>query len=60
VLADFFTPETGEPLAVMEVECRSMGGDRCRFLVGSGDQMQRVYDAMSQGVGYEEAVSGGA
>jgi len=60
VLADFFTRLAGEPLAVMEVECRSMGGDRCRFLVGSGEQMQQVYDAMSQGVGYEEAVSGGA
>ena len=58
VLADFFTRLAGEPLAVMEVECRSMGGDRCRFLVGSGDQMQRVYDAMSQGVGYQEAVGG--
>ena len=56
VLADFFTRLAGEPLAVMEVECRSMGGDRCRFLVGSGDQMQRVYDAMSQGIGYQEAV----
>jgi len=56
VLADFFTRLAGEPLAVMEVECRSMGGDRCRFLVGSGDRMQRVYDAMSQGVGYQEAV----
>jgi len=58
VLADFFTRLAGEPLAVMEVECRSMGADRCRFLVGSGDQMQRVYDAMSQGVGYQEAVGG--
>jgi predicted hydrocarbon binding protein len=60
ILADFFTRLAGEPLAVMEVECRSMGSDRCRFLVGSGDQMQRVYDAMSQGVGYQEAVSAGA
>jgi predicted hydrocarbon binding protein len=56
VLADFFTRLAGEPLAVMEVECRSMGGDRCRFLVGNGDQMQRVYDAMSQGTSYQEAV----
>ena len=56
VLADFFTRLAGEPLAVMEVECRSMGGDRCRFLVGSGDQMQRVYEAMGQGVAYQEAV----
>jgi hypothetical protein len=40
----------------MEVECRSMGAPRCRFLVGSGDVMQRVYDAMGQGIPYEEAV----
>ena len=58
VLADFFTRLAGEPLAVMEVECRSMGGDRCRFLVGSGEQMQRVYEAMGQGVAYQDAVSG--
>jgi predicted hydrocarbon binding protein len=56
VLADFFGRLAGEPLAVMEVECRSMGGDRCRFLVGSGETMQAVYDAMGQGSSYEEAV----
>ena len=58
VLADFFTRLAGEPLSVMEVECRSMGGDRCRFLVGSGETMQHVYEAMGQGVSYEEAVAG--
>ena len=57
VLADFFTRLAGEPLSVMEVECRSMGGDRCRFLVGDGDTMQRVYEAMGQGVTYESAVT---
>lgn len=56
VLADFFGRVAGEPLAVMEVECRSMGGDRCRFLIGSGDTMQRVYDEMGQGRSYEHAV----
>jgi hypothetical protein len=56
VLADFFTRLAGEPLSVMEVECRSMGGERCRFLVGSGETMQRVYEAMGQGVTYEAAV----
>ena len=56
VLADFFGRIAGEPLAVMEVECRSMGGDRCRFLVGSGETMQRVYDEMGQGRSYEHAV----
>ncbi len=55
VLADFFGRLGGEPLAVMEVECRSTGGERCRFLVGSGETLQRVYDEMGNGVSYEEA-----
>lgn len=58
VLADFFGRLAGEPLAVMEVECRSMGNERCRFLVGSGETMQRVYDEMGQGYSYEQAVTG--
>ena len=57
VMADFFGRLAGEPVAVMEVECRSMGGERCRFLVGSGETLQHVYDEMAQGVGYDEAVA---
>src|SRR6266571_4114675 len=57
VLADFFGRLASEPLAVMEVECRSMGADRCRFLVGPGDVMQRVYEEMGKGVSYEEALA---
>ena len=60
VLADFFGRLADEPLAVMEVECRSMGASRCRFLVGTGEMMQRVYDEMGRGVSYEEAVGSGA
>ena len=60
VLADFFTRLAGEPLSVMEVECRSMGGERCRFLVGSGETMQHVYDAMGEGVTYERLATGRA
>ncbi len=56
VLADLFGRIAGESLAVMEVECRSMGASRCRFLVGSADTMQRIYDDMGQGVPYEQAV----
>src|SRR5690349_7007852 len=57
--ADFFGRVAGEPVAVMEVECRSMGSERCRFLVGATDTMQRVYDAMGEGVAYDEAVAVG-
>ena len=60
MFADFFGRVADAPLAVMEVECRSAGGERCRFLLGSTDVMQAVYDGMSQGHGYEAAVHASA
>jgi predicted hydrocarbon binding protein len=60
MFADFFGRVADAPLAVMEVECRSAGGERCRFLLGSTDVMQVVYDHMGQGYGYEEAVGASA
>jgi predicted hydrocarbon binding protein len=56
MLADFFGRVAGEPLVVMEVECRSMGSERCRFLLGSAETMQHVYDAMTQGVPYDASL----
>ena len=60
MFADFFGRVADAPLAVMEVECRSAGGSRCRFLLGSTEVMQSVYDRMSQGYGYEDAVAASA
>jgi predicted hydrocarbon binding protein len=57
MLADFFGRLAGEPLAAMEVECRSMGGSRCRFLVGSSDMLQHIYEEMSRGLSYEEVAA---
>jgi hypothetical protein len=57
--AEFFGRVAGEPVAVMEVECRSMGTERSRFLVGATEIMQRVYDAMGEGVAYDQAVAAG-
>jgi predicted hydrocarbon binding protein len=57
LFADFFGRLAGSPLAVMEVECRSMGAERCRFLLASGDVMQHVYDAMGNGLAYDAAVA---
>ena len=56
MFADFFGRVADAPLAVMEVECRSTGAERCRFLLGSTEVMQAVYDAMSAGHGYDAAV----
>jgi len=56
MFAAFFGHLAGAPLAVLEVECRSAGSERCRFLVGSAEVMQHVYDGLSAGMGYEEVL----
>jgi predicted hydrocarbon binding protein len=58
MFADFFGRVADAPLAVMEVECRSAGADRCRFLVGSPDVLGAVYEGMAEGRHYDEAASG--
>lgn len=56
LLADFFGRVAGAPLVAMEVECRSMGYDRCRFLLGSSETMQHVYNDMTQGKSYDASL----
>lgn len=58
MFSDFFGRVANAPLAVMEVECRSTGAERCRFLLGSTDVLQRIYDDMATGIAYGDAVSG--
>jgi predicted hydrocarbon binding protein len=58
IFADFFGRVADVPLAVLEVECRSMGSYRCRFLLGNSEVMTHIYEQMGKGVGYEEAVEG--
>ena len=60
MFADFFGRVADAPLAVMEVECRSAGAERCRFLLGSTEIMEHVYNAMSSGDTYEAAVGAAA
>ena len=57
MLADFLGRLSGETVAVMEVECRSNGSERCRFLSAMPETLQRVYEAMTSGQHYEEALS---
>jgi predicted hydrocarbon binding protein len=56
LLADFLGRLAGEAVAVMEVECRSRNDGRCRFLMATPDTLQRVYEAMTAGQTYEEAL----
>jgi predicted hydrocarbon binding protein len=56
MFADFFGRIADAPLAVLEVECRSAGDKRCRFLVGNADVMEHVYDTMGRGEAYDAAL----
>ncbi|MDA1082501.1 MAG: hypothetical protein O2973_12690 [Gemmatimonadetes bacterium] len=55
MLADFFGRTAAAPLSVLEVECRSSGSPRCRFLVGATDVMSHLYERMSAGEAYDAA-----
>lgn len=57
LLADFLGRLSGEPVAVMEVECRGRHDTRCRFLSATPETLQRVYERMTQGRSYEEALT---
>ncbi len=59
LLADFLGRMSRELVAVMEVECRSRGEERCRFLAGSPETLGILYDQMAQGKGYLEALGVG-
>ncbi len=56
MLADLLGRIAGEPTAVMEVECRSRGDARCRFLAGSPETLGSLYERMARGSGYAEAL----
>jgi predicted hydrocarbon binding protein len=56
MLADFLGRISGETMAAMEVECRSRADARCRFLTATPAVLQRVYDEMTQGRTYLEAL----
>ena len=44
VLADFFGRIAAAPVSVMETECRSMGALQCKFLIGTPERLQQIYD----------------
>src|SRR6185436_14185751 len=59
LLADFFGRVSQVLVAVMEVECRSRGEARCRFLAGAPETLSVLYERMAQGSGSLEALAGG-
>jgi len=57
MLADFLGRLSDETVSVMEVECRSRGDERCRFLSATPAVLERVYNDMTAGRSYEDALS---
>ncbi|HJU73276.1 MAG TPA: V4R domain-containing protein [Gemmatimonadaceae bacterium] len=60
LFADLFGRLAGTQVAVLEVECRSMGHEHCRFLVGSPEVLEFVYEDMAEGASYNDAVAAAA
>lgn len=56
VLADLLSRIAGAELAVMEVECRASGEERCRFLIGNVDALDQVYRSLREGDDFRQAV----
>jgi predicted hydrocarbon binding protein len=57
VLANLLGSAAGADVAVMEVECRSTGSHRCRFLFGSADALNALYSRVSNGSPVDVALS---
>ena len=60
LLADFMSRLGDAPLAAMEVECRSRGEARCRWLIGAPESLTALYEHMAQGADYQTILGGAA
>jgi predicted hydrocarbon binding protein len=58
MLADFLGRLSDETVSVMEVECRCRGDARCRFLSATPEVLEKVYNEMTAGRSYAEALGG--
>ena len=56
-LGEIFRRLTSFEVAVMEVGCRATGAPECRFLIGSPEALETVFEQMSDGSHYREAVA---
>ncbi|MBL0937278.1 MAG: hypothetical protein IBJ03_00175 [Gemmatimonadaceae bacterium] len=57
VFAGFFGRLADAPIAVLEVEPELAAPGRCRFLLGSVDVMEYVWEAMERGIPYDRAAA---
>jgi uncharacterized protein len=57
VLANLLGRVAGGDVAVLEVECRSRGDDRCRFIFGGSDAVFAVYRQLAEGEAPDTALA---
>lgn len=57
MLANLLGNAAGGAVAVLEVECRSRGDARCRFLFGSSDALQTLYENVGSGASVDTALA---
>jgi predicted hydrocarbon binding protein len=57
VLANLLGNVAGSDVAVMEVECRSTGAHRCRFLFGSAEALNALYTRVASGSTVDTALA---
>lgn len=57
LLAELLTRAAGQPVAVMEVACRSHGDPACRFLFGSPTTLLHVHRRLAEDSSLEEALA---
>lgn len=57
MLANLLGHAAGEPVGVLEVECRSRGDLRCRFAFGGQEALEAVYGALTQGQDLDQALA---
>jgi predicted hydrocarbon binding protein len=56
MFADVFSRLGGGQFAAMEVECRSRGDAKCRFLLAAPETLTLVYERMTHGMTYGQAL----
>lgn len=56
MLAGILGRITGNEVALLEVECRSRGDDRCRFLFGAPVALERLYSGLAAGHDVESSL----
>ena len=55
-LSGLLSALAGGPVAVLEIGCRTRGGDHCRFAFGSETAIHELYGRLLDGVGLAEAL----